>query len=288
VNLNSPHLPYRPDPLALDAVVSRGHSVERTRRLAFVAGEWEHMAGAYALDAVDFEVLRDLYQGEIRGVDAFVGRLVDTLSASGVLDRTVVVVTSDHGENLGERGRIGHVLCMDDTTLRVPLVARYPARIAPGTVVDDLASGVDVAPTILDAAGLEAPPSSGRSLLDAARPTPAFVVAENDRPLNGIRLLRSKFPDFDTRGVDGRMRMLRSDRYKLIWHEVHGVELYDLESDPEELDDMSDSRPELREALLGQLEPWLEPGPERGDEPVDPLDLDPEAREQLRALGYVH
>ena len=238
LNLNIAHMPYFPDPSVLDAVAPNPRSVDRMRRLSKLVGTWEYLAGAYDLDERDFEVLRELYLGDLRTTDAFVGELVGALEGQGILDETLVIVTSDHGENLGDHGLIDHMLSMYETTIRVPLVIRYPGRIGPGTVVGDLASLVDIVPTVLDVAGLEIPPTAGRSLVAKASSPPPFVIAENERPVNGIKLLSGGFPDFDTATIDGRMRMLRTDHYKLIWHERGPVELYDLRSDPDELEDL--------------------------------------------------
>lgn len=287
VNLNDAHMPYSPDPQVLHEVAPRAHSVERTRRLKRLVGTWEYLAGAVVLDATDLDILRDLYQGELRTVDGHLGELVAALTAAGVLNDTLVIVTADHGENLGEHGLIDHMLSMYDTTIRVPLVIRFPSRVEAGRVVPEVASLVDVLPTILDAVGIEPPAGAGRSLLGDTPAAPrGFVIAENERPHNGIRLLETGFPEFDTSKIDGRMRMLRTDRYKLIWSEGR-VELYDLEADPGEQRDLGAEMPQLRDELLGELEAWMAASKTRSGAAAAPGPVDPRAREQLRALGYV-
>ena len=285
VNFNFAHLPYSPDPMALSAVVSRPHSVDRSRKLKKVVGTWEYLAGAYELRSEDFELLRDLYLGELRMVDDFVAEVDHAIEDAGVRHRTLLLVTSDHGENLGDHGLIDHMLSMYDTTIRVPLVARLPGRIAAGSESDELVSGIDVMPTVLAAAGIPHDDLPGRSLLAGGAP-PEFVVAENERPLNGMKLLERNYPGFDTSRIDGPMRMLRTSRFKLIASE-RGVELYDLEQDPHEEHDLSSDRPELVASLKSKLEAWqsARTGVAAG-QATNPL-LDREAREQLRALGYV-
>jgi tetratricopeptide (TPR) repeat protein len=97
-----------------------------------------------------------LYAGEIAWADAQLQRLFDHLNASGLHDDTLVVATADHGESLGEHGEETHGLFLYDSTLKVPMIVRYPPRIAAGTKFDGLVSGVDLAPTVLALMGLPA------------------------------------------------------------------------------------------------------------------------------------
>jgi arylsulfatase A-like enzyme len=288
LNFNTAHMPYAPDPGALEALHPRPFEAHRRERLEKLVGLWGLIAGREVLDEGDFEVLRALYEAEIATVDSLLGELVEELRAQDLLDETLVVVTSDHGENLGEHGLIDHMLSMYEATIRVPLVLRYPERIAAGLVDDRLASLVDVAPTILDACGLPADAlgGPGRSLLDPDREPPAFVVAENERPVNGVDLLSRAFPDFDTTEIDRPMRMLRTPRHKLIWRGGGRVELFDVERDPGEENDLAESLPELTGQLQALLDAWM--ADHRTEEATPRFESqDGESLERLRALGYI-
>jgi len=288
INFNQAHLPYYPSTEVLTRLSPNPRPMDRVVRLREVAGMWLQVAGRQTFDELDFEIMNELYEGEVAMLDAQVEKLAKALEAAGVLDETLLVITSDHGENIGEHGRIDHMLSMYDTTIRVPLVLRYPPRVAAGTVDAELASIVDVYPTVLDAVGLlgDAQEGAGRSLLGERRDPPPFVFAENERPLNGIKLLNDAFPDFDTSPIDRRMRMIRTPRYKLIWREGAGVELFDLESDPDELEDISASQPEIRAALEAQLMERMRLQDGGGAELRAKLP-DAETLDELRALGYV-
>lgn len=288
LNLNDAHMPYTPDTQVLHSLHPGPRSVDRRRHLQTIASMWLHLAGAEPLDQTDFEMLRELYEGEMAMTDALLGELIENLRELGILDETLVVVTADHGENIGDHGMIDHMLSFYDTTIRVPLMLRYPPRIQPGQVNEELVSLVDVAPTILDVCGLpqDTLPGSGRSLLDPNRVPREFVVAENDRPVNGIQLLNGAFPDFDTTGIDKRGRMLRTRRHKLIWREGGPSEFYDLEADPAELRDLGAVPSEAQSTLQSQLEVWMQrhgsdPGATRFESE------DAASLERLRALGYI-
>ncbi len=287
LNLNQAHMPYTPSAAARERWLRSRVSAERRDRLESIEGGWGHLAGALELDEEDLATMRDLYQGEVWMLDELVGRLVAGLEALDRQRPTLLVVTSDHGENIGDHGLIDHVWSMYDSTVRVPLIVRFPGRVAAGTEVDRLVSLVDLVPTVLDACGLPGGDTlPGHSLLaQAPSPERTEVFAENGRPVSGIRLLERWFPSFDTARVDHPMRMLRSSDHKLIWKVGRSAELYDLRRDPGETTDISAAEPELRARLLGELRAWA-----AGLDASAASELrssDTESLERLRALGYV-
>jgi arylsulfatase A-like enzyme len=288
LNLNSAHMPYSPDPLTLVKISPTPRPTDRTRELRAIKGMWAYLGGKYSLTAEDFEILQDLYAAEVAMVDELVGRMVEFLRELNVLDNTLLIITSDHGENLGEHGMVDHLLSMYETTIRVPLIMRLPSSFSAGSESEELVSLVDIVPTVLDICGLAPlyPDIAARSLLNPNRSPHEFVIAENERPLNGINLMRKNFPDFDTASIDHRMKMLRTLQHKLIWYDDGRVEVYDLQSDPGELNDLSVLEPELSSRLLSQLEAWS--AAQEDPRPSQPVEIsDPETRDQLRALGYI-
>ncbi len=288
LNLNSAHMPYSPEVISLVDLSPEPRPIQRTRMLRKVKGMWAYLGGSYALTKEDFEILEDLYTAEILMVDRLVGQLADSLDRRGILDDTVFIVTADHGENLGDHGMVDHLLSMYETTIRVPLIIRYPPSFPAKSQRQELVSLIDIVPTVLHLCGLgdRYPALAARSLARPDRASHEFVIAENDRPMNGIGLMEKNFPDFDLRRIDRRMRMLRTEQHKLIWHDDGEIELYDLIADPAELNDLSSLDPELGSRLLGMLETW-----EQAQAAIDAppaLDVtDPKLREQLRALGYL-
>ena len=160
------------------------------------------------------------YDGEVAWSDELVGRLITTLRDSGRLDSTLVVVTSDHGEGLGEHGEDVHGYFVYESTLHVPLVFRGPG-VKAGTRIDQLTRSVDLYPTLLELAGIhaEAPANAGRSLAASLRgermdEEPSFAESL-------VPLVHFGWSD---------LRTVRDGRWKCIL--VPRPELYDLERDP--------------------------------------------------------
>jgi len=119
----------------------------------------------------DSQHIEALYDGEILYTDFNIKRILGTLEAAGRLDDTVVIFVSDHGEEFAEHGRFGHNKTLYEEVIHIPLIIRYPERIAAGTRTDSLVSLVDLAPTILDLCGLPADATHwGRSLTPLFEP----------------------------------------------------------------------------------------------------------------------
>jgi arylsulfatase A-like enzyme len=163
----------------------------------------------------------------ILGVDRSVGRIIKTLDSLGILDQTVIVFSSDNGFFFGEHGLTTERRLPYEESIRNPLLVRYPPRVAAGARPDGLALTVDLAPTMLDLAGVEIGPSiQGRSLVGLFAATPSdwrqSVLVEfytNEQP----------FPHL----LDVDYRAVRTARYKYIhWVKFPGQdELYDLRTD---------------------------------------------------------
>ncbi len=220
------------------------------------------------------------YDGEIHYADRALGALLDRLDQAGRLDDTLVVVAADHGEGLMQHGHMHHSLLIYEEDVRVPLVVRWPGRVAGGRAIAEPVQLADLPPTLLDVAG--APPFEtgvGRSLaatlLDDARLDP-------ERP---IFLQRREYEEkvVEGRPVEGEKLGVRRGRWKYIEAPDEGTaELYDLESDPHERTNVLFSHPGPRQKLEKTLQRWRV----TTDRAALP-EVDPEAEKRLRALGYV-
>jgi len=257
-------LPFTPPPPFNHLFLPRGVSTARVRAIP-------QDSAAYAARVVetspeDGAILTALYDGALRYLDSRVREVADFLHACGEWERTVLLVTADHGMHLGEiverpvRGRtIGDQGTLADSLLRVPLILRCPPRVPRGFVVDEIAQTIDILPTILNLVGVrdELGELPGRPLLADGQATrgPAFAVAERFRP--NLALLKQRFPSVDVRAVDTRMKAIRTRREKFVWHSDEANELYDLLADPGEEHNLVESGAERADALRRQLFDWL-------------------------------
>lgn len=235
------------------------------------------------------------YDAGLRSADRNLGRLVDALEEAGRLDDTLVVVTSDHGEELFDHGSYAyHGAAIHGSTLRVPLVLHHPATIAPGSERRGPVTLLDVAPAILDA--LDAPDPGdleGRSFLrgelDPERPSLSELC---DYTFGGRPVL------------EGEVFAWRRGRWRLVWNPervavrkppwtsledpdaglVHASALFDLELDPAETRDLAAERPELVRELADELEATVAELRARERRAIPP---DRELLDTLEALGYV-
>jgi len=278
-------LPYYPDnPVLLDLALRR-----RPRGEIFF--------GKIRYPEESLEEVRDLYDGTLVYTDDNLGRILAVLDELALTDDTLVAVVGDHGEALGEHGLyFTHDFSLYDEVLRVPFVLRMPGRIPPGTVVDQQVRLMDLAPTLLDLLGVDPlPDAEGVSLVTLAEggTLPYLPAFAESAPW------RHQFPE-QTRifyqGNLGKWRMVRTEGWKLILiprPEGNLYELYDLESDPGETVNLFDKLPGEAGRLLPLLKEWLARDPDRdsdrsAEEERDLEALDPAARQQLEALGYIH
>jgi len=209
------------------------------------------------------------YLGEVSATDAALGPLLQPILDGTAGRDTLVVLTSDHGESLGEHGEMTHGLFAYEATLRVPLVVYQPRLFKPQAIAAPVRH-VDILPTILDAVGAPVPPSlDGRTLLAIASGAPAPPSATYFESLSAA-LNRGWAP----------LHGVARDSLKYI--DLPIPELYDLSVDPAEAHDLSAARPadvrELRQLLaaLRADDRGAAPARERAD-----------TREQLRSLGYL-
>lgn len=236
---------------------------------------WVHMYDPHAPYTPPPEFLAraagNAYDGEVAYADAQVGRLMEALAARGLAGSTIVAITSDHGEALGEHGEETHGMLVYDSTLRVPLVVATPwsAPGGDGALTPDPQPKplIEVAPALLRLAGLAVPGALCGHLLD--RPGDNI-----ERSVQCDSYAESRYP---RQAGWHALSALSERQWKLVRSSV--AELYDVEKDPRELQDVAAQHPAVVQAMsaaLGALQ--VTGGPEAA--------VAPEAAERLRALGY--
>ncbi len=241
------HTPYGPPKPYIEMFADPGYAGKVGDTFTDAEGA---AAGSY--DEADKKKITALYDAAIRYIDEQIGRVIEHLAKTGDLERTAIVITADHGEELWDHGRFFHGQSLYDELLHVPLIVRVPKAAPPGTVVERAVRLLDVAPSLLEWAALERPATfEGRSLTE--------VIAAPDAPPDDLVATATQ-AQFPTRYA------LRSGTLKLVESLDTGKrELFDLQSDPHETKNLADERPEERAALEKRL--WA-------------------AREVLRKRGY--
>jgi arylsulfatase A-like enzyme len=223
------------------------------------------------------------YDAEIHYADAQVGALLVRMARAGILDDTLVILTADHGEGLGEHGWQNHGPVLYEEAMRVPLVVRWPGTIAGGRTIEAPVALVDLPRTVLDLAGVATPlpGDEGRSLAPALRDGAAL---DAEHP---VFLQRRRFRSKRTRGVRVRGEKLgvRVGQWKYVEAKDEGTrELYDLSRDPGELENLVDANPVEARRLADVLARWSAAAPAGR---IRAAEVSPDDARRLRALGYV-
>jgi arylsulfatase A-like enzyme len=240
----------------------------------------------------DFELLRDLYDAALAYLDSEIGRLYSFLSDRRLLQDTVVVLTSDHGDNIGDHGLMDHAYSLHDTLLRVPLVITYPDGPA-GLRVSEQVQLVDIFPTVAHLAGCNDPAGwdrlQGRDIHPSQGPLPCDRAAFSEclaphPPIASLRK-RVRAVKHDLSVYDHSLEAVRTMSHKLIWASDGRHELYDLERDPMERRNLAHEEPALVEDLRAKLDGWRAQSPLPEDVPA--VEHSAEVARRLEDLGYI-
>jgi arylsulfatase A-like enzyme/Flp pilus assembly protein TadD len=221
------------------------------------------------------------YDGEIAYADSAVGKLLDALRKHGLYDETMIAVMADHGESLGAHGENTHGIFLYDETLHVPLLIKFPLNRFAGKRIETRVGLVDVAPTVLQAAGVTVPKEiQGESLLALLRPaTPgarAVAATPQDRPAYAET-------DYPHRAFGwSALRALRAGKYLYI--QAPQRELYDQTADPQEEHNLAEGSKAVADTLGSQLDEFRQ---KTSQSMVALAKPDADQAQKLQALGYV-
>lgn len=241
------------------------------------------------LTPAEVEYLIALYDGEVAYADDELGRLFGDLDRLKIAGNTLLVVTSDHGESLGEHGVYSDHRTLHEEILRVPLIARWPGRVPSGRRVADVARSIDIVPTVLEYTGMPGDAAiEGRSLIPLVAgtgkegPRPAFAELNHffasSVTIHPWKLVLPHLPRVD------EVAPSPSERAQILKLLPPAPVLFDLRNVSREEASVAAEHPELVERLRRQREELTnraaltpaQPGPT----------VDPDTRERLRALGY--
>jgi arylsulfatase A-like enzyme len=213
-----------------------------------------------------------VYDGEVRYFDEHLGELVGWLKAEGLYEDMLIVFTADHGEEFQEHGGWWHGQTLYQEQIAVPLIIKYPGGEGAGSVVTDLARSLDIAPTVLDVAGVPIPESMmGRSLESTSEPPP-YAYAEEDHEGNVLYALRTP---------THKLILANADNPRGLPVQV----LFDLSEDPGEQHDLLAVEKELAQTMRQVLRETVSWALERAVA-SEIGSLDAGLQQKLRDLGY--
>jgi arylsulfatase A-like enzyme len=235
------------------------------------------VAGRREVSEDEKERMGAAYDGSIAYLDDAVGRLLERFAREPWFDNSLVIVTADHGEFLGERNMLDHGNGVDAMLTSIPLIVKYPGQTA-GHVVESPVSQVDVFATIAAAARLKVPgPRAGVDLAAGDPGQERSIIIESFAPSNFA---------VNPKVLDRMERALVKGRWKLIASTAGRRALYDMVSDPLESTDVSSTHPEIARELEQQLQAWAASAErQRPAKTEDKGDAD--LLQRLKALGYV-
>lgn len=306
VHYFDPHAPYRPDP-PFDRIWGEPTWVaeheQNGQKVAAALHDPERqldnliMPSEFKAAGVDLATFRKRelvwYDGSIREMDTELERLMERLRELGLDDRTMIVFTSDHGEEFFEHGLEGHGQTAYQELTHVPLIVRYPGVVPPGESIDETVGLVDVMPTMLSLARLPIPQEAQGQSLASLMKTKVEAAAWKARPVFADRPAAPHFASPAPRTSE--TFTVIHEGWKLVWNTQRPAgaaefELYDHRRDLGDLHNLAAQHPDVVQRLSRLIAGWKQDSL-RKRLPSDEMagrDLRPEERERLRALGYIH
>ncbi|MFC6722082.1 sulfatase [Halobacteriaceae archaeon SHR40] len=235
-----------------------------------------------SISEAEHEELREKYRGEVECLDRAIDSLLEDLAAREILDETIVVLTADHGDEFYEHGRYGHGNLPYDELTHVPLVMRFPESVdlPRGETVDELVRCLDILPTVLDINDANIPETLQERLAgETLRP----LIREESREESPTIVTEKR-----VRGEESLRIGFRTEKWKYLYDgKTKERFLYDLESNPAESTDVSDSETTVADEFAEQLDLRLSRIDKTSENITVPnLEVDVGVEERLRALGY--
>lgn len=254
-------------------------------------GQYSFMAKELQVSKEEWEIVKSWYDGEILYLDYHIGELTRFFQHEGIFKDTLWIITSDHGENFGERGLASHQFCLYDSLIHVPLVMVYPKAIPRGKRIPSLVSLIDVFPTVLDLLNINGYRHNiqGKSLFPFEdRKIHDFVCAECGESVRSRLVgpwtnesLRPKLKAYD-KGY----KCLRTKSHKYIISADHKEELYDVKRDPSEKVNIAGKYPDKTKCFKTQLANTIDIsffGPKEFPQKEEREEI----LKRLQSLGYI-
>jgi arylsulfatase A-like enzyme len=305
-NLMETHLPFWPPPEFVDKVAPY---MRGSREAQAIMSRWNRDAFRWQspldepLTELESRVLNDMYDAEVAYQDAYLGPLLETLAQRGRQGNTLTIIVADHGDSLGEHGYMGHAFVGYQELVHVPLLAQWPQRWPGGRRIDTPVSTRRVYHTMLDAVGMlpdtvkglnpaEAHGLTLEETINGRDPEQSAALAEIYPPLNFVKAIERRRPDLiESFQCLATRRAVVRDNLKLVQVDNAARELYDLQADPLELENVARERPSDTAALNFRLNQLANQVERQRDTLTAGMSIEAEADERLlqrlRGLGYI-
>lgn len=277
------HHPYYPAPKFQEIFSDdSGMTAADAAELAYqmTVDPYSTIANGDELSDLEWTAIRTVYDSLIRQVDSLMGRLLNHISEVGLGENTILVITADHGDLLGERNLVSHKLLLHDALIEVPLFVRGSERLQ--SLDEGLIQHIDVMQTILDEIGA---PTDGMHGITIPEKSREFTITQRgpetaEKTLNYIRERNPAFA-YDYVG-EGLLTALRTGDWKLVKGEEN-IELFRL---PNEIEDVSSNHPEYSAELSQTLDDWMDQyGTAINTD--DSIEFSEDVQEHLSDLGYL-
>ncbi|WP_158250827.1 sulfatase [Haloferax marisrubri] len=287
VNYVEPHLPYDPPSKFKHRFGVESGSEEVNQ------DPWRYLSGDVEMQDSEFKTLESLYKAELAYLDERLGELFDHLRSVGEYEDSVIIITGDHGENIGDYGFMDHQFCLYDSLINVPLICRHPDYFPQNMSFDGLVELRDIFPTILELleVDIESTPdhTSSNSLLfpDETSYSRDYVIAEYLEPQPSQEALSeyTVSTDNDLSQYDRALRCIRTESWKYLEGSDGTESLFDLtKPNGESVDvskDNSDVISELRNKIKSKQGPLVR---NPGD---DNQEMREDTKQRLEDLGYL-
>ena len=286
LNFMEAHIPYNPpDPFKYRFLDESAILTEHILKYDYI----DYISGRYSMDETDFATAEALYDGGIAYMDSMLCNLIEHFEKKGVMENTLLIITSDHGEFFGEHDLVGHQFALYNTLLHIPLIIRFPSEINAGNRSEKRIQLIDLFSTMLDAAGYSPPIEvPGTSIFEDTEHENLY--AEYYKPSRYLREFKRRKLKFDHSFLDRRIKSLQSRKYKFIHSSLGNHELFNLRDDPGETLNLVDIEPAVAAGMEEELNLWF--NSIRGDAPhtltsTRDRKYDKEMEEALRSIGYV-
>lgn len=285
MNLNGAHNPYESSGKFRDTFVS-DPSIDLNHHHLI-----EYYLGRTTYSDAELRHLGELYDAEILNVDHLIGKIIALLKEIDRWNDTLFIVTSDHGENIGDHEHVDHVFNLYQTTIRIPLIIRYPALFAPNSRDTEPTQLVDIFPTIMAMLGIDEIDSQGVNLLKPGSRGGRPVFCEYYKPQQVMKLFDNEAGSEKLVKFDRSLKAVVYNDMKLILGGDGEHELYDIQNDPGEKTNLIDSEDhaKIRRGLSAMADHVSEEfKTDRQRVTTAPEEeYDPETLEALRTMGYV-